>query len=238
VKILINLTSLITVAFTMLRGNAVQTADASLPSQLENWLPDGISIPEQLPSEIKDPILLAAWVVLYNHIEPVRLYAGMTLNGRSLAEFAREKNIPVLWGSDEICNGSSCARRITCASLACLQEYQEQPIQPIYVKAQLKEPGEKQLSYLVKVLAHEIYHQTLPFGPVKTSLYEEFYAFYIGTQISKAGWMKFEDYDPLKAVCLKRWFVVYTPKAYQDLDLYPISLTEEVDLLSETCTRS
>ena len=219
-----------------------QPLSSDLPEDYTSLLPEGYAVPARLPATIEDPLLLTAWVYLYNQQEPVVIHDGIIVTGRGLAELVFEHSIPVLWGSDTVCDGSSCAKRTLCADKECVANDQNKDGNPIYIALKLQDAGhpldagKKAFPWLVKTLAHELYHQMQPFGPVPTSLYEEYWAFYIGTQVSKAGWMEFNGYNPLKSACLKRWFLVYGLETYSGVDLYPFTLQAEVDRVSETCT--
>ena len=218
---------------TDLNANAAQNKNME---EFVAFLPQGYETPTQLPAQIEDPFLLAAWLYLYNQQEPVSIHDGIQLTGRNLALLAVEKDISIRWGSKDICGGNSCARRYICSNQECIDNYASTEPLIIFLTTELKANTQKNFSYLVKTLAHELYHQTLPFGPVATSLYEEYWAFYIGTQISKAGWMEFEQYNPLKAICLERWFQVYGLEAYDNTDLYPTNLQADVDRTSQVCS--
>lgn len=202
----------------------------------QSFLPQAYQTPAQLPSKIQDPLLLTAWLYLYNQQEPIEIHDGIIVTGRTLAQFALENDIAVVWNPGEICNGTSCARRYICSTQACLDSYTSTEPQIIYLTPELQDNTPKSFGYLIKTLAHELYHLTLPFGPVATSLYEEYWAFYIGTQVSKTGWMEFDLYDPLKAVCLERWFLVYGLERYDNTEAYPVSLPAQVDQTSVVCT--
>jgi RHS repeat-associated protein len=53
--------------------------------ELTHPLPDGMVIPDELPTQITDLILIEAWIWLYN-----------SATGRPLAEYIRDNNIPVV----------------------------------------------------------------------------------------------------------------------------------------------
>jgi hypothetical protein len=235
------LTSLIAISTTLvfspiLRGASQAPLSKRTPKIIAALLPKDAVIPNRLPKQIGDPLLLTAWVFLYNQQEEVTLHDGIVLSGRGLSMFALENEVAVTWVSSEICGGSSCAHRYVCTSQACIENYADTEPKVIHLTTELNRNNGKSFSYLVKTLAHELYHLTLPFGPVATSLYEEYWAFYLGTQISAAGWMEFEQYNPLKAICLERWFLVYGLEAYDGTDLYPYGFQAEVDRTSQVCT--
>src|SRR5258706_173339 len=58
---------------------------------------------------------------------------------------------------------------------------------------------------LVLILAHEIFHQTQPFGAVKDTRFEEYWAFRLEAQITPAGAMSFSGFDPLVPAELDCW---------------------------------
>jgi hypothetical protein len=88
---------------------------------------------------------------------------------------------------------------------------------------------------LAGALAHELYHRTQPFGPVVSSLYEEYWAYYVGAKIAHIEWLKFDGYDPDIGACLRAWFVDHAHMKYLAKDIYPITLKSEVDTTSEVC---
>lgn len=210
---------------------------SSLPADYQSLLPAGFVTPEKLPAKISDPLLLTAWVYLYNLSEPITIYNGQTTSGRELAEYARTQRVPIQWGSDDICRGNSCSVRPTCPDAACVAKFKNNKTITIYLSQRYQENSTEMLRNLAGSMAHELYHHTLPFGPVKTSLYEEYWAYYIGGSISKASWATFDGYNPLQAACLTQWFSDHSWKGLNDHDLYPFTLTGvTVDLASQTCT--
>jgi hypothetical protein len=237
---LINLVTLAACSTAQLDTQSMQTVNAvpienPLPETFLSLLPEDFTMPDHRPTRVNDSLLLAAWVFLYNQVEPVTIHNGRVLSGRSLAQSVIDNDIAITWGSEDICGGSSCARRYICSSQECIENYVSTEPKIVYITADLNRNTRKSFAYLVKTLAHELYHLTLPFGPVASSLYEEYWAFYIGTQISKAGWMEFDRYDPHKAACLERWFVVYGLGAYDELEVYPTNLNIAVDTASTIC---
>jgi len=198
-------------------------------------LPDGYEIPAALPATIEDPHLLAAWVFLYNQTDPITIHDGMTITGRELAQLVVEIGILVRWGSEEECNGNSCARRFTCPDMDCIENYQSEKVYPIYISQRFQDSENITLARLAGSVAHELYHHTLPFGPVSTNLYEEYWAYYIGAQVEKARWAIFERYDPNSEACLMAWFRVHGQTGYFGSDVYPMTLDTAVNTTSEVC---
>lgn len=206
-----------------------------LTDEYRSLLPENNTVPDRLPTTIEDPHLLAAWVYLYNQNEPITIQDGATLTGRRLAEMVIERGIPVLWGSDAVCSGNSCSERFSCQDIACVASYTGEEIDPIYISQRFQDTQAFTLARLAGSLAHELYHYTRPFGPVESSLYEEYYAFYVGTQVEKADWAVFTGYQPLKLACLMQWFRVHGRTEYFGIPAYPFTLTAQTDQTSELC---
>lgn len=188
-------------------------------------LPDGMHVPDHFPAQIQDPLLLTAWVFLYNQSELIEIHAGERTSGREMAEYADEDNVPVQWGSEEICRGNSCSLRTICEDEGCVARYRSKETAIIYLSLRYHEASVDMLPNLAGSLAHELYHHQLPFGPVKTSLYEEYWAYKIGGTISKAAWASFEGYDPQDRASLEMWFTDHSWQGVSDRDIYPFTLS-------------
>lgn len=197
-----------------------------LPDTYLNLLPAGMETPDRLPGKITDPLLLAAWVYLYNQVEPIEIHAGETITGRKLALYALENKVPVEWGSDEVCRGNSCSFRVMCEDEKCVAKYHSKKVNTLYMSQRYNEATVEMLPNLAGSLAHELYHHGLPFGPVRTALYEEFWAYKIGGAVSKASWATFEGYDPLNETSLVQWFTDHNWQGYTDRDIYPFTLNQ------------
>jgi hypothetical protein len=209
----------------------------SLPADARSLLPAAYEVPANLPAKISDPLLLAAWVYLYNQEDSISIHNGESLSGHDLAEYALKRQVPVAWGSDEICRGNSCSVRPICKDAKCVRKYKADKVNTIYLSQRYYEATPEALVKMAGSLAHELYHHQLPFGPVYTSLYEEYWAYKIGGTISQASWADFEGYDPLQATCLKQWFSDHNWQGFSDSDLYPFTLTVKADLTTPTCVR-
>jgi hypothetical protein len=203
-----------------------------LPSAYRELLPQDTEIPARLPAKITDPFLLAAWVVLYNQTDPITIHDQITLSGRSLAEIVLAKNVEILWSSNEICNGNSCSLRPTCKDAACVVSYKRTKLNPVYISLRYNEETPEMLVKLAGSLAHELYHYQWPFGPIETTLFEEYWAYYIGSQIRQDHWGEFNSYNPYNAACLKSWFADMAVQGYYTAQAYPFTLKADVDLSS------
>src|SRR5712692_3864942 len=86
------------------------TASTATPDQSVDLsqLPADLVVPAKLPA-IQDATLLEAWVRLYNHQDPIGLWDGSSLSGRSLAEYLLDHGIPVVWDTGNVCGNSSCS---------------------------------------------------------------------------------------------------------------------------------
>jgi len=168
---------------------------------------------------IQDPMLLEAWVRLYNHQEPIQLWDGSTLTGRELAQYLLAHAIPVVWDTGNICKNASCSIRY-CTPDACGYEDGKPGVDPIYILP----TKSADMQSLIGTLAHEIFHRTQPFGAVEDTRFEEYWAFLIGAKISKAVWLKFGAYDPLDPGHLNLWIKDNGLDAYFELQEYPATV--------------
>jgi hypothetical protein len=189
-----------------------------------------------LSTPIQDPLLLQAWTKLNSLTEAVQLADGKILTGHELAQFIVEKNIPIVWDEANDCKGSSCSIRI-CAKNVCTHDNSGTTPAPIYMMVSLKENAASDLKLLVEPMAHEIYHRMQPFGETGDSLYEEYWAYQVGVQIAKTGWIKSNSIAPLQPACLKRWFedqgLLYAYTRFPD---YPTTVLASVDTTGQDCT--
>ena len=204
-------------------------ADAPLTdvrsSTLASILPPDLVVPARLPAGIHDAELLEAWVRLYTHTDPIRLWDGASLTGRGLAEFLRDHNIPLVWGTDQDCGGGSCSVQ-TCVlgQDVCAYANDASGLAPIYVRA--AERGH--MAAVVDTLAHEIFHRTQPFGAVRDTRFEEYWAFRIEYQINAESWLTFGAYEPLDPNHLSLWLRDNNLPQYFQLPAYPASMADRV----------
>jgi hypothetical protein len=216
---LITLISIVaSVAFMVKSAGAAPSVDLS-------HLPAGVVVPAQLPASIQDAELMEAWLRLYAHQDPVRLWDGRTLTGRGLAEFLRDHAIPVVWDTDGVCGGGSCSQK-TCAAGQDVCSYaSDQPgAAPIYIR-----PSEHgQMAALVDTLAHEIFHRTQPFGAVRDTRYEEYWAFRVENSLNPEAWLVMGAYDPLDSNHLAMWLRENHMEQYFQLPAYPASVAAQV----------
>jgi hypothetical protein len=198
---------------------------------------EDLSIPAELPFTIQDPVLLEGWIRLYNHQEPIQLWDGNTLTGHELAQFLLDQSIPVMWDINHVCGTGSCSVRY-CAGDTCNFEDGLPGFDPIYINLAIQSWEDTRMSRLIGTLAHEIYHRTAPYGNVKDTLFEEFTAYTIGSQISQSDWLFFTGYDGLNPACLQRWFNDNgLMGGYEDFPLYPQSVDVPAsDSAQASCT--
>src|SRR5258708_8439002 len=76
-------------------AEAFMGPDASNRAALAAHLPSDVTVPASLPANIKDPMLLEAWVRLYNHTEPIQLWHGSTVPRPQLALYALPHYLPI-----------------------------------------------------------------------------------------------------------------------------------------------
>ncbi len=179
-------------------------------------LPPGLAMPPALPAAIQDAQLLEAWIYLYDQLDPVQLWDNSTLTGQGLAQFVLERAIPIVWDRENQCGGASCSVHY-CHKDTCTYEAGSPSPAPIYVS--LANRGD--LHKLVATLAHEIYHRQEPFGPVRSTRFEEYWAYKVGVSISGTAWPKFAGYDPLVPAQLVQWFKDNHINGYYGLQYYP-----------------
>lgn len=125
------------------------------------------------------------------------------------------------WGSDSICNGSSCSRLYCSGQGICVYEDGRPGADLIYLNASIRNQTNGQLPRVVDDLAHEIFHRMQPFGLVKSTQLDEYLAFKVGAQVSKQKWLSFDDVDPLDPSQLEHWFSGYAMMGYLRLEAYP-----------------
>lgn len=171
---------------------------------------------------IQDVLILEAWNTLYNLKDTLRAN-GVALSGEDLARFLLEQHIPVVWGSDEICGGSSCSRLYCTLDGKCSYEDGSAGVDPIYLNQGILSMSSGQKTRLLRELAHEAYHRTRPLGSGKVTQIEEYWAFYVDTQLVKAAYPKFDGVDPADPQQLERWFKAHTLDGYLRLVPYPNS---------------
>jgi hypothetical protein len=170
---------------------------------------------------IQDPVILEGWNYLHTLEDPIALWDGKTLTGKALAEFIKDSQIPVVWGNAAICEGGSCSRLYCHPDGACNYEDGNPGIDPIYLNAGIRNQTNQQVVRAAAELAHEAFHRMRPFGQGKATQLEEYWAFYIGAQISKDAWPDFQGYDPMDKNQLEQWFTYHTMTGYLKLDAYP-----------------
>jgi hypothetical protein len=221
---LIALTATMTVSAAL--ANSARPAAAQSPSGAQrvalSQLPPDVMLPSALPAAIQDPILLEAWVRLYNHQDPIKLWDGSTLTGQSLAKYLLTHGIPVVWDTGNACGGGSCSL-ITCApgpAGPCTYADSKTSEAPIYVRT--AERGD--MAALVDTLAHEIFHRTQPFGAVPDTRFEEYWAFRIEYHIAPESWLTFGAYDPLDPNHLNLWIRDNGLEPYFQMPEYPASV--------------
>jgi hypothetical protein len=170
---------------------------------------------------IQDADLLAGWNNLRSLKEPVALWNGGTITGEQLAQFLLDAQIPVVWGSDEICGGGSCSRQYCTMDGKCSFEDGKPGIDPIYINPSARDQKTGKIARLVNELAHEIFHRTQPFGTGPDTQLEEFWAFYAGSKISGGNYPVFDGTDPFDPQQLQSWFANPIMRRYLKLEAYP-----------------
>lgn len=103
---------------------------------------------------------------------------------------------------------------------------------PIYLDPTLKTTS---IQKIAGSLAHEIFHHTEPFGKVRSSLFEEYWAYKIGDSLSGGSWVPLVNGDEYKPTCLRQWFFNNIATTY-DVVEYPQEITLEA-IRDETSCR-
>jgi hypothetical protein len=179
-----------------------------------------ISQPAQSPA-IQDELILAGWNVLRSMDKPVQLANGVVLSGESLAQFLVDSQIPVVWGSDEICGGSSCSKQYCTLDGDCSFEDGQPGIDPIYLNASIQTQRVGMINRLAGELAHEAYHRMSPFGSGMITQIEEYWAFYLHTRLTGDDWPVFDGVDPQDPQQLAAFFTNNGLVGYLRLNPYP-----------------
>jgi hypothetical protein len=170
---------------------------------------------------IQDELILAGWDALHSMTEPVQLADGMVVSGESLAQFLVESQIPVVWGSEAICGGSSCSKQYCTLDGDCSFEDGQPGIDPIYLNNAIRSQSTGMIERLARELGHEAFHRMQVFGSGKITQIEEYWAFYLDTQLVKADYPSFDGVDPQNPQQLAGWFTNRSMPGYLRLDPYP-----------------
>lgn len=227
---------ILTIAWMARPGEALaRSADprAALLRAVGDLLPAGCTAPERLPAAIRDPLLLAGWVCLYNQQEPLPAWDGTALSGRTLAQYVLDHNVQVRWNTRNECGGDSCAPRPVCKAAPCPAPVENS--RPILVTTWYREHGAGHLPRLAGTLAHEIFHHMLPFGSVEDTLYEEYWAYAAGAWVFNRERLDANGYNPKQSACLVLWFNTYQPERYAGLPSYPAAVVGGADTVTPTC---
>jgi hypothetical protein len=169
---------------------------------------------------IQDEVILEGWNNLRSLNESIEVN-GVLLSGESLSQFVVDNQIPVVWGSDEICGGASCSRLYCGPDGNCSYEDGRPGIDPIYLNPAISTQNVGKMDRLVSELAHEIYHRMRPFGAGTITQIEEFWAFYVGAQVVNSNWPEFDGVDPQDPEQLQNWFYTHSLNGYLKLTSYP-----------------
>jgi hypothetical protein len=172
-------------------------------------------------SPIQDPFLQEGWNNLRSHQELIQLPNGDVISGQVLADFILNNQIPVVWGSQDICGGGSCSIMYCGPEGNCSYENGQPGIEPIYINPSVQTQGVGRMARLTQELGHETFHRMQYFGLKSDSQLEEYWAFYVGAQIVQADWPKFDGVDPQDPEQLQMWFKIHALNGYLDLPLYP-----------------
>jgi hypothetical protein len=179
--------------------------------------PEGTDLPAKLPTTIHDPILLKGWVLLYNRTKTCNLWEDHAITGRQLAEYVIDHQVVISWNTDPAYSDRSWVDR--------------GGTDTIYIHTGYQEDSETKWIALVNTMAHELFHRTSPFDQEQDTLYEEYYAFYVGSCVS--GWAEadFDHFNPLSPTSLQNWFK-YNNRAeyYVGYPLYPEEIVSKSTL--------
>ncbi|UCH61471.1 MAG: hypothetical protein JSV61_08295 [Anaerolineales bacterium] len=175
---------------------------------------------KQLPA-IQDEMILAGWNNLHSMQEPIQVGDGVLLSGQTLAQFLVESQIPVVWDSEGLCGGSSCSRQFCTLDGDCSFEDGQPGTDPIYLNDAIRVQSSGAMERLARELGHEAFHRMQFFGAGKITQIEEYWAFYLDTQLVKADYPGFDGVDPQDPERLAGWFTKHNMMSYLRLDPYP-----------------
>jgi hypothetical protein len=213
-KTLSILSLIIILTLTSCQSSLTTNQPPARPIQLESivvmppmQLSPDIDVPGILPTTIADPILLEGWIRLYHSTQPCQLWDGYTLTGQELAQYVIDHTVVITWNIGQPYPDSWIDRGNT---------------GNIYINPNLKEETETQMIRLMSVMAHEIFHSTTPFDQNADTLYEEYWAFYVGACVSGQSTERYQYAYPLSAICLTQWFQSNRHDGYLgQYELYP-----------------
>lgn len=179
---------------------------------------------------IQDPLIQEGWNNLRSRQEPIRLPNGDVINGQLLADFIITNQIPVVWGSEDICGSSSCSFLYCYSDGSCSYENGQPGVEPIYINPAVRYQDVGQMLRLAKEIAHEAFHRMQYFGQVNDSRLEEYWAFYVGAQVVRDDWPNFDRVDPQNPGQLQSWFKSHALNGYLNLPLYPGNPAPELQI--------
>ncbi len=211
-------------AFVVKTADAKTQRDADRRAPYVNALSPELTVPAVLPARIDDPVLMEAWIRLYNRQNPIQLWDGSTLTGQMLAQFVLDNNIAMVWDTEGACGSGSCSLK-KCADCGYASD------SPIYMMVAEQTFG-LGMEALVSTLAHEAFHRTEPFGVVSDTRFEEFWAFYIGAKITPEVGLHFDGYNSLDPDNLNLWITDSRIDAYLQLPAYPDSVQTLISVAS------
>jgi hypothetical protein len=159
------------------------------------------------PTTIQDPTLLEGWIRLYNSTQNCGTWDGYTLTGQKLAQYVVDQALVITWNTSTIYIGSWVDRDNTGT---------------IYINPGYKEETETQMINLVSEISHEIFHDLTPFNQKADTLYEEYWAFYVGACVSGQSTEDFEHFNPISSASLTQWFETNNRGNYLGVfEMYP-----------------
>jgi len=170
---------------------------------------------------IQDELILAGWNALHSMRKPIQVGDGVVVSGESLAQFLVESQIPVVWGSEAICGGSSCSKQYCTLDGDCSFEDGQPGIDPIYLNSAIRSQSTGMIERLARELGHEAFHRMQVFGSGVITQIEEYWAFYLDTHLVKADYPSFDGVDPQDPQQLAGWFTKHHMPGYLRLDPYP-----------------
>jgi hypothetical protein len=215
----------ITASLAVYPGMSVNTVAAarrpgSMPHRPDmSYLSPELVVPADLPADIDDSRMLEAWIRLYNRHSTVKLWDGRLVTGHDLALFLLDQHIPVVWDTKNVCHGGSCSVKRGARDVWGYED--DAPgVEPIYVRVAYQ--GD--MPSLVSTLAHEAFHRTMPFGPVKDTRFEEYWAYFVERTAAPEAGLTFGLYDPYDPGQLAMWFTDNRLVGYGTLPAYPPSI--------------
>ena len=204
---------------------------AALIQQALTYLPVNTQTPQSWPAIIQDPQILAAWVYLYTHDQTIQIWDGKQVTTRNLAQLALDHHFVIEWSTPDNCQFSCTDRPICDEDHTCvdpsLMEY------GIFLNPELRQSTD--IVMIAGTLAHELFHHSEPFGKGKDTLFEEYWAFSIGSSITGDYLAALQTASVYQPHCLEQWFNGNSRREFYQMPVYPQAIAILEDDVQALC---